>query len=131
MSVPRPTDLDAAGRLAFLAEAGAALAASLDYEQTLGEVARLAVPTLGDFCIVDVVEGERARRLAALHVLPAKAALLDELRDRYPPDLQSPQPASRVLRSGEPELLADVSPDAVASPTRDPGHARLSRGLGP
>ena len=50
-------DADAAvQRFAFLARAGEVLASSLDYEQTLQDVARLAVPTLCDVCIVDIVE---------------------------------------------------------------------------
>src|SRR5262249_53082020 len=44
--------------LAFLAEAGAMLGRSLDWESTLQGVARLAVPTFADWCIVDVVEGD-------------------------------------------------------------------------
>ena len=40
----------------FLAEAGEALAESLDWEETLVQVARLAVPALADWCIVDVLE---------------------------------------------------------------------------
>ena len=41
-------------RLAFLAEASTLLATSLDYESTLRAVARLAVPHLADWCVVDV-----------------------------------------------------------------------------
>ena len=41
-------------RLAFLAEASAVLAGSLDYEVTLQSVARQAVPTLADICMVDI-----------------------------------------------------------------------------
>ena len=40
---------------AFLAEAGTALSSSLDYETTLKSVARLAVPTIADWCAVDIV----------------------------------------------------------------------------
>jgi signal transduction histidine kinase len=44
----------------FLAEAGAALAESLDYQTTLSRVARLAVPELADVCAVElVVEDDR------------------------------------------------------------------------
>ena len=39
----------------FLAEAGTALSASLDYEHTLATVARLAVPAMADWCAVDIV----------------------------------------------------------------------------
>ena len=41
----------------FLAEASAAPGRSLDYRSTLAEVARLAVPFLADWCLVDVLEG--------------------------------------------------------------------------
>src|SRR5207244_2899619 len=48
---------EAAGRrLSFLAEAGEILAGSLEYETTLASVARLAVPHVADWCIVDLAE---------------------------------------------------------------------------
>ena len=40
----------------FLAEAGRVLASSLDRETTLGRVSRLAVPTLGEWCLVHMLE---------------------------------------------------------------------------
>ena len=43
----------------FLAEAGAVLASSLDYEQTLANVGQLVVRDLADWCIVDIVEQRR------------------------------------------------------------------------
>jgi GAF domain-containing protein/anti-sigma regulatory factor (Ser/Thr protein kinase) len=44
----------------FLARAGVTLASSLDYEQTLAEVARLATPEIADRCSVELFEaGER------------------------------------------------------------------------
>ena len=42
----------------FLAEAGRVLAASLDYQTTVRTVARLAVPTLAESCLVHVVNEE-------------------------------------------------------------------------
>ncbi len=65
---------DARARLAFLADASAVLAGSLEYETTLAEVARLAVPLLGDGCVVDVFGdsgGDGWRRVAAVSVDPA------------------------------------------------------------
>ena len=40
----------------FLADVGAVLTSTLDYEDTLTNIAQLAVRDLADFCIVDVVE---------------------------------------------------------------------------
>ncbi len=41
-------------RLSFFAQASATLASSLDYEVTLRELARLAVPSVGDWCAIHV-----------------------------------------------------------------------------
>ena len=68
-------------RLAFLAAAGEVLASSLDFHQTLQKVARLAVPILGDLCIVDVVEDGHLRQVGTAHANAEKAALLEELVD--------------------------------------------------
>ena len=44
----------------FLAEAGEALATSLDVEATLANIARLAVPRLADWCVVHLVQEDGA-----------------------------------------------------------------------
>src|SRR5439155_1452629 len=55
-------------RASFLAEDSRVLAASLDYEATLRSVARVAIPYLADYLLVDVLETQgRLRRLAAAH----------------------------------------------------------------
>ncbi len=117
-------------RLAFLATAGEVLASSLDFGQTLQEVARLAVPILGDLCIVDVVENDVLRRLATAHAVPEKAGYLEDLRRSYPAAPDSPQPAGRVMRTGQPELLENVTPDVVAAHTTSEEHARLILAIG-
>ncbi len=52
-------------RLAFLAEASQILASSLEYETTLQGVARLAVPSLADACLVDMLEQDGTPRRVA------------------------------------------------------------------
>ncbi|MFZ5655847.1 MAG: ATP-binding protein [Pseudomonadota bacterium] len=120
----------AADRFAFLAAAGEALASSLDYEETLQRVARMAVPALGDMCAVDIIEGERIRRVAVSHVLPEKLGLMHRLAECFPPDPGSPAPAGRVLASGRTELLEAVDPAVVRRHTRSEEHATLILTLG-
>src|SRR5919107_2152730 len=68
----------------FLAEASEILAGSLDYETELERIARLAVPALADWCVVDLlVEDGRLHRLAVVHRDPAKAEMALELKRRY------------------------------------------------
>ena len=118
--------------LRLLAEAGARLAASPDYETTLAEVARLAVPALADYCIVDVVGEDGAlRELAVAHADPAKAALVRAARRRLPVDPARPRAAERVLRSGRVELLPEITDAYLTEVARDPETLELLRALGP
>ena len=96
-------------RLAFIAEASELLASSLDYEQTLRRVARLAVPRLADWCAIDMVgpEGE-IQRLAVAHEDPAKVKWAHELQERYPPDPDAQLGVSQVIRTGEAEFLPEL-----------------------
>src|SRR5215217_1122412 len=109
----------------FLVQASAVLSSSLDYHETLASVARLAVPTLADWCAVDIVEeGGVPRRLAVEHSDPKKVRLAYELERRYPPD--SPRGLYNVLRTGEPEIPGELMEQAA----RDEWHRELLIGLG-
>jgi predicted ATPase/signal transduction histidine kinase len=114
----------------FLAEASAILIESIDYEVTLTKVAGLIVPFLADACVVDLVENGGVRRVAGRHRDPARQAALDELAARYPAGLDSPQPAARVMRSGEPLLQREVSEESMLLHAADAENARLVRAVG-
>jgi signal transduction histidine kinase len=117
-------------RLAFLAEASAHLAGSLDYETTLSRVARLAVPEMADWCVVDTLgEDGSVRLLAVAHVEPGKEAVVRELRRRYPPDPQARYGLRKVLASGRPELYSDILPAWRQEAARDAEHLRLMQAL--
>jgi serine phosphatase RsbU (regulator of sigma subunit)/anti-sigma regulatory factor (Ser/Thr protein kinase) len=74
-------------RLAFLAMASARLAESLDYHETLDAVAALAVPAVGDWCSVHLLDEAGHPQLVGVHHRdPALQDLLAELFERYPPD---------------------------------------------
>lgn len=75
----------------FLADASQQLAASLDYEHTLVAVAGMALPYLGSWCIVDVVEQDDSmRRLGIVHPDPPKRERARRLKDGWPPDRDDP-----------------------------------------
>jgi GAF domain-containing protein len=117
-------------RFAFLAEASALLAASLNYERTLTKVARLGVPTLADWCAVDVLEADGTiRRLAIAHVDPAKVALANRMRRRYPPE-DAGAGLGKVLRTGRSELHPEITDDDLETIAFDEEHLRILRALG-
>lgn len=120
----------AGARLAFLAEASAELAASMDYERTLRRVAHLAVPKLGDWCSVTVVEDGAPHIVAVEHVDPAQVALARELQQRFPdpPDREGGVP--EVLRTGRPVFVPVVTDAMLAAGAQDEDHLALIRRLG-
>jgi len=114
----------------FLVEAGAVLAASLNYPATLAAVAKLAVPRIADWARVDVIEDGRLRTLAIEHVDPKKIELAFELARRYPENADAEQGPPLVLRTGKSELAPDISEERLAELAQDDFHLGLVRELG-
>ena len=118
-------------RAVFLADAGAVLAGSLDYEHTLQQVARLAVPALADWCSVDVLQEDGSiRGVGGAHVDVEKEPLLRDLQRRYPPDLAGTRPISVALRTRQAVLYAEVDGDTLAATSLDADHLALRQHLG-
>ncbi len=126
------TDIDDARRDAaaasVLAEVGAALVATLDVGEVVRAVSRLAVPSLADWCVVDVCDHDGSHERSLHHADPAKIALAAELIARYPEDPGAPTGAPAVMRTGVPELA--VIADDLGPLARDAEHLRLLQALG-
>ncbi|MBV8517371.1 MAG: GAF domain-containing protein [Acidobacteria bacterium] len=95
-------------RAAFLAAAGQEFAGSLDYEQTIGTVAKLIVPNLAELCVIDIAEEEGGlRRVAIAHRNPEEeprlAAGIGSVRDEVPEALV------RMMQQREPALVGATS----------------------
>jgi PAS domain S-box-containing protein len=118
----------AQGRLAFLAEASRLLAASLDYTTTLQSVAHLAVPTLADYCTVDMREPDGLiRRLAMAHVDSDTEDWLRERSAGESIDPNGPHDVARVLRTGEPLLFPSLPDDSTPAWVREARRAAPNR----
>ncbi|MDX6696458.1 MAG: hypothetical protein QOF02_4061 [Blastocatellia bacterium] len=122
---------DAERRAHYLAEASRVIASTLDYQQTLAQVARLAVPDLADWCAVDMTgeDGELVR-LAVAHADPAKVEWASELQRRYPVDMDAPRGVPNVLRTGEAELYTEIPDEMLAAAAIDEEHLRIMRDIG-
>src|SRR5262249_16483808 len=93
----------------FLAEASSLLTASLNYEITLSRLARLVVPYLADWCVIDMVQEDGSiRRVTAAHADPTKQPLVEELQ-RFPPESDGPHPITQALISGQSQIAVEVS----------------------
>jgi serine phosphatase RsbU (regulator of sigma subunit)/PAS domain-containing protein len=94
--------------LEFVARASALLARSLDYETTLRQVARLAVPEVADWCGVLLIEpGGAERELSSGYDDPELDAVLRQIRERRRATSDASE-SRRVAQSGEPILASDV-----------------------
>ena len=100
-------------RLTLLAAAGPALAATLDYEQTLEDITRLIVPELADWCLLDIAEDDGSvNQLAAAHAEEEKEHLLRKLREHRRFGEGDPGSTAEVLRTGQSMLISDL-PDTT------------------
>ncbi|MEH2042604.1 PAS domain-containing hybrid sensor histidine kinase/response regulator [Nostoc sp.] len=115
----------------FLAEASRVLASSLDYRTTLTSVAQLAVPTLADWCIVDVIENNLPVFTNPVIVAsePAKEALIRELQQRYPIAVDADYGPAKVLRTGKPELVTNILESSLQKKSSNEEHFSLLRQL--
>ncbi|HVG22249.1 MAG TPA: ATP-binding protein [Blastocatellia bacterium] len=125
-------EAEAAGRrLLFLAEASAALADALNYENTLAGVARLTVPYLADYAVVDLLEEDLSvRQVAVAHSDPAKEESLRAM-GCYPSGADLPNGVPRVLRTGRAEIVPEVTEEWLRAASRDDEQLKVMRDLGP
>jgi PAS domain S-box-containing protein len=114
----------------FLSDSSAVLARSLDYRTTLAGLARLALPHLADWCVIDVLEDGRIQRIEAAHHDPALEGLVQELK-RFPPEAARAHPTVTVVETGEPELIENVSESFLEAIASGPDHLDILRRLAP
>lgn len=106
------------------------LSGPLDYQTTLANLARLAVPHLGDVCIIDVLEDDGSiRRRAVATADPSRSDLVQAIERDQPVDTPDATGPAHVIRTGESEMVSDL---AEADQRKLPGVERLEplRALG-
>ena len=123
-------------RYAFLHEANVVLTAIPNGLAALAAAARLAVPTLADWCFVDLVEEDgtppvRIRRFVVANPERGGERSTRELTRYYPLDPNAPHGTPKVLRTGRPELIPEVRGELLRSLTGDGEYLELVRNLAP
>jgi signal transduction histidine kinase/ActR/RegA family two-component response regulator len=117
--------------LRLLAEAGAMPTEALDLAATLQSAALLAVSGFADWCVIDLATDDGPiERVAAAHADPARQALVEELK-RFPPRGAEAHGPSLVLRTGQAQRLAQMSPECLETAGQDPEHGCLFAALAP
>jgi hypothetical protein len=115
----------------FLAEAGAVLSSSLDYEQTLSTLGELVVRDFADWCIVDLVEGDgRPTRLKVVSADQRQAPLAAQL-ERVPLDQGRPPFVVKALEEKRPFLIERTPAGQLESLAKNAEHLQLLRSIDP
>src|SRR4051812_25738664 len=95
-------------RLAFLADASNVLASSLDYDETLRNLAELVVPRIADFCIVLAAEEEGTMRQVAVAHRDLAEGPMQRLATEFPSSDIAQISGAHVLKTGKSQMVCDV-----------------------
>jgi signal transduction histidine kinase len=114
----------------FLSEAAKVLASSLDYNETVKTVVRLAVPQMADWSALHMIaDTGEIHTVEVAHADPARLALVQRLQQNYPPRPGSKSGPFRVIRTGRPELHSEITDQLLKNAAEDAGQYELLRRL--
>ncbi|HZY66497.1 MAG TPA: SpoIIE family protein phosphatase [Rubrobacteraceae bacterium] len=104
---------EATRRMFVLEETSSVLSASLDYETTLRRIPNIFVPSLADWCLVDVLDEDGTLiRTAQAHADPERDHLLQEMESQSHSTATVPE-VSQALDTGRSFLGPDVGKAAL------------------
>jgi PAS domain S-box-containing protein len=113
-------------RLEFLEYVGLQMASTMDYTVTLESAARAAVPAIADVCVVTVVDPDgRPQPVAIVHADPERECLARELVRPHLMTSASLPGVADAMRTGEHELVPEITDDVLARCVHDEQHARF------
>jgi PAS domain S-box-containing protein len=121
----------ARARADLLSRAGVILDSSLDYEETLRNVAAIVVPEVADWCAIRMLDEDgRLVSVANAHADPAMQALAHEYDERYPLDPSAPGGPGAVARTGVSQVVREVDDALLVANISDPEQLAFVRTLG-
>jgi PAS domain S-box-containing protein len=117
--------------LQFLTHASKQLGSSLEYETTLKNLSNLVVPTLADWCSIDVIDEDGSiKQLSLSHIHANKIKFAKELRKNYPADLSIDSNIERVIKTGKSKLYSRISEKILDKTTPNKDALQVSKHMG-
>ena len=117
--------------LKILAKVSDDLAASLDPDAALKQLASRLVGTLADYCMTYAVDGTVIRCVGLAHRDPAKLPQVEALCEAGWPTLDDKWGAGAVIRSGEPCLTEEISDELLQDRMKNAKHLQAVLELAP
>jgi len=116
--------------VSFLAGVSTLLSESLDFDTALQRFAQLAVPWMGEWCAIHVVEQDGTiTPVAVAHVDQNRVEEVMALQERYPTDPNSETGLANVIRTRTPELYPEITDEMIVAGARDEEHLAAIRDL--
>ncbi len=115
----------------FFARAARVTAEATGLGETLERLASIALPVLGDICLIDLLADDGTiTRMVAQHRDPSRQHLVTRLRDEFPPDPNGHHPAVEVIRDGLTRWSSAINSELMGATTRSAEHLALTLELG-
>lgn len=115
----------------LLNEASSTLVSSLDHQFTLQEIARMIVPAYADYCRIALLDDRgEIKEITANHIDPEQVKLVQALYEEYKDLSNITYGLQRLLESGQPELISDVSESVLQQGEENQEVLSIIRALG-
>ncbi|MBD2305163.1 PAS domain S-box protein [Chroococcidiopsis sp. FACHB-1243] len=112
----------------FLVEASNILAASLDYQTILHNLAQSIVPQLADWCSIHILEADGSiRQVSVAHSALSQVRWLEALACHYPVSPNSTLGVAQVIHTGESVLYPEIDDRLLQNLARDRAHLQSLR----
>lgn len=128
------TDIDDQKRSAdqqrFLADIAKEMSSTFDAKKLLNKLTKLSVPSISDWCTVDLYSEERGfEQMSASHVDPKKIKLAKRYRELNPLRLEDDTAIPRMLRTGQPEFYQTITNEMIEASVKDPETLEFMKSL--
>lgn len=118
-------------RLRFMLESAKILSMKVDFRTWLLEKAKLTVPTLADWCAIDVLNEQGGlERIAVIHQDQKMTEYLFEFEKRFPTTEKNSSDLYTVIRTGHAQLVPVVTDETTRQGARSPEHLQAMQRLG-
>jgi len=118
-------------KLRFMLESAKILSTKVDFRTWLLQKAKLTVPSLADWCAIDVlVDHNGLERIAIIHQDREMTEYLFEFEKRFPTTEKNSADLYAVIRTGEPQFVPVVTDETIRQGARSPEHLEAMQRLG-
>ncbi len=118
-------------KLKFMLASAKILSTKVDFRTWLLEKAKLTVPSLADWCAIDVLdEHGQLKRVAVIHKDQEMTNYLFEFEKRFPTTEKNSSDLYEVIKTGKAQLVPIVTDETIRQGARSPEHLEAMQRLG-